>query len=959
MRQTQRHLKKILIFQMGLLALIFWISGCATQPSAPPTSETAAAQHVSTEPRQLQNIEVVDQEGSLDILLVGSDSMTYTAFKAIDPLRLVLDLPNTESGKVSSPVSVENELIGKVETLELPGAVGPMTRVEIGLNQESPYEIIQEQNQIRIQFEKTVPQAEAEAAEIESASMREVALPTSTMAQIDDGSTQPSPEQMPPANKITAIQPIRSGEELKVYIIGDGILDNVNVFPITDPARLVVDLMGIESAVAKATVPPSDPLVKGIRLGTHPDKVRVVFDLIPAAGLPYQVLSTGDRLVVSFKPGEGFPASPPAVAVAPAPAEPTEAVAPAPSEPAVAPEPPPMKLVEVKPASINAIDFTLLESNKSRLTVTANRTLEPEIQITGANSLSLIFPNANLPKHLQRHIDTGQFASAVNLIDPRPMRGLPGTVELHIEMREMVPYHVAQDDNEIYLDFDASTLPPPEPIELEKPVTVYEARTSVTPSPVPEAAEPAAAPEEVVPPAPPDAEVEEEAAVAEEEAVLEEDEAELLAAEEAAAAEAEEAAPPPEQVRKFTGQKISLDLQEVDIRNVLRLLADVTGKNMVVEPDVKGTVTLKVDGVPWDQVLELILKINNLDSVTEGNVIRIATAAKLKSELDRRRAEVEAKKELMAAARDLGEITTEYLQVNYADVNDISVQIDNIKSDKGTISVDGRTNLIIYSDFPRRIETAKEILARLDKATQQVMIEARIVSANTNFSRNLGISWNAAYDVNSLSSDSVSRALDLTGAVAAPVSSIGTFGIDFTRIGTNLFNLDMTLEALEEAGEGRVISSPRIFTLDHVQALIQQGDQIPYPQRTEEGTISTAFAPATLSLTVTPHITPDGKVRLEVNVKKDEADFSRTVQDVPAIRTQEAQTELLINDGDTIVIGGIVIRDTEWTEDRVPYLWRIPLLGWLFKNRQIQETKDELLIFLSPSIVAQERYTRK
>jgi type IV pilus assembly protein PilQ len=310
----------------------------------------------------------------------------------------------------------------------------------------------------------------------------------------------------------------------------------------------------------------------------------------------------------------------------------------------------------------------------------------------------------------------------------------------------------------------------------------------------------------------------------------------------------------------------------------------------------------------------------------------------------------------MAAARDLGEITTEYLQVNYADVNDISAQINNVKSDKGTISVDGRTNLIIYSDFPRRIETAKEILARLDKATQQVMIEARIVSANTNFSRNLGISWVSNYQVNTIGD---SNTLDLVAAVTAPVTPVGQFGVDFTRIASNIFNLDLVLDALEEAGEGRIISSPRIFTLDHVQALIQQGDQIPYPQRTEEGTISTAFAPATLSLTVTPHITPDGKVRLEVNVKKDEADFSRTVQDVPAIRTQEAQTELLINDGDTIVIGGIVIRDTEWTEDRVPYLWRIPLLGWLFKSRQVRETKDELLIFLSPSIIAHETYTRR
>jgi len=932
MRQTQRHLKKIWISQMGLLALIFWVSSCATQPSAPPTSETTAGEHVTAEPRQLQDIQVAARDGYLDILLVASDPMVYTAFKAVDPLRLVLDLPNTVSGTASSAVALENEPIDKIETFELSWASGPMIRVEISLNQETPYEIIQEQNQIRVQFEKIAPQAEVAPAETESASERQVALPTSAMEQIKSDASPPSVEEMVPAKKITAIQPVNSGEEFEAHITGDGTFDNYRTFPLPDPARLVVDLKAIKSTVSRGTLRPSNPLVKRIRLGNYPDKVRVVFDLVPQAGLPYQVYSEGNRLVVSIKPGEGFHAIPQAVAVTPAPPQPAVELKPA--------------ALEVKPASISSIDFNLLESNKSRLTVSANRPLEPEIQITGPKSISLIFPNADLPKHLQRHIDTGQFSSAVNLIDPRPMRGVPGTVELHIEMREMVPYYVARDEDKVYLDFDASMLPPPEPIELGKPVTVAEARAPGVPTHAVEAVEPEAAPEEVVPAAPPEPLAEDEAAVAEKTGVVRK-------------VEVVGAAPPPEPVQKFTGQRISLDLQEVDIRNVLRLLADVTGKNIVVEPNVKGTVTLKVDGVPWDQVLELILKINDLDSVIEGNVIRIATAAKIKSELDRRKDEVEAQKELMAAARDMGEITTEYLQVNYADVNDISAQIGNVKSEKGTISVDGRTNLIIYSDFPRRIETAKEILARLDKATQQVMIEARIVSANTNFSRNLGISWNADYQVNSLSSDDVTRNLDLAAAVAAPVSSVGTFGIDFTRVATNLFNLDMTLSALEEAGEGRIISSPRIFTLDHVQALIQQGDQIPYPQRTEEGTISTAFAPATLSLTVTPHITPDGKVRLEVNVKKDEADFSRTVQDVPAIRTQEAKTELLINDGDTIVIGGIVIRDTEWTEDRVPYLWRIPLLGWLFKNRQIQETKDELLIFLSPSIVAHEEYSRR
>jgi len=927
MRHSRRCPKQRWIMYIGLLVLIFYAFGCATKSSAPPTSQTAVGESTSGETQQLRDVQVVDQDTSLDVLLVGSDAMTYTAFKAIDPLRLVLDLPNTESEVVSSPFAVENETIGKIETMTLTQEPQPLTRVEIALNQETPYEIFQEENHIRVQFEKPTAFGEARsepAAETEVANSKTEGESTVVVA-----ATQPSAKvASAPAKKITAIQPIRSDEEVKVYIIGDGSISNYNVFTLTDPARVVLDLMGVKLAATKGGVPPSDKMLKNIRVGEHPDKVRVVFDLIPAAGLPYQVTSVDDRLVVSFKPGSGFSASPPVVvAAAPAAAPRKEAAR-------VKRTPPP-----TEPARITSIDFNLLETNKSRLIVSANRPLAPEI---------MIFPNTRLPKHLERHIDTGQFSSAVNVIDPRPMKGLPGTVEFYIEMREMVPYHIAQEDNKVYLDFDTSTMPPTEPIKLGKPTTVVDERAPV--APIPGEVQPPPAPEEMAAAAPPPP-MEEVAPV---------DEQALAAGpppEKVVGLAPAEAMPPPLVVGgRYLGQKISLDLQEVDIRNVLRLLADVTGKNIVVEPNVKGKVTLKVDNVPWDQVLELILKINDLDTVMEGNVIRIATAAKIKSELDRRREEVEAKKELMAAARDLGEITTEYLQVNYADVGDISAQIENIKSEKGTISVDNRTNLIIYSDFPKRIEVAKQILARLDRATKQVMVESRIVSANTNFSRNLGISWNAAYTANSLAGR-LSGSPEFDFAVAAPTAAIGTFGLSFTRLANNILDLDMQLDALEQAGEGRVISSPRIFTLDHVQAMIQQGDQIPYPQRTEEGTISTAFAPATLSLTVTPHITPDGKVRMEVLAKRDQADFSRTVQDVPAIRTQEAQTELLVNDGDTIVIGGIVIRDTEWSEARVPFLWRIPILGWLFKNRQISDDKSELLIFLSPTIVEDQKMT--
>jgi type IV pilus assembly protein PilQ len=391
---------------------------------------------------------------------------------------------------------------------------------------------------------------------------------------------------------------------------------------------------------------------------------------------------------------------------------------------------------------------------------------------------------------------------------------------------------------------------------------------------------------------------------------------------------------------------------------------------------VKGRVTLKVDRVPWDQVLDLILKINNLDKVFEGNVIRVATADKIRVEREQRLAAMEAEQKRLAAAKDVGEISTVYLQVNYADSKNIASQIDKMKSDKGTLSVDDRTNLIIYSDHPKRIESARMLLSRLDRPTPQVMIEARLVEASTNFSRDLGIQWGGTYANKKFGQWGPGAVFGATSTatgttvtppfssavtipslsapnyvVDAPAGNIGQLGLSLARITSNsMLVVDMKLSAAERAGDATLVSAPRIFTLDNVEASIQQGEQIPYPQQSQDG-ISTAFVAATLSLTVTPHITPDDRVRLQVKAKNDFADFSRTVNGSPAINTREAKTELLVNSGDTIVIGGIIKTDKEWSEARVPFLARIPGLGWLFKSRSVTDTKSELLIFLSPTIV--------
>lgn len=399
--------------------------------------------------------------------------------------------------------------------------------------------------------------------------------------------------------------------------------------------------------------------------------------------------------------------------------------------------------------------------------------------------------------------------------------------------------------------------------------------------------------------------------------------------------------------KQYTGKPISLDLLDADVRNVLRLLSDITGKNIVIEPDVAGKVTLKVEQVPWDQILDMVLAMNDLGKEQVGNVIRIAKKGKLKDEWAQKAEEIRAKQELQEVAKDVGEIGTVYFTVNYALPQDIAAKLSESKSERGKVSIDERTSLIIYSDYPSRVENARHLLARLDKPTPQVLIEARIVTLRTQASLDLGIDW-------SLSTEhtTVDPGLTQNYQINIPSAGPSSFGLELGQlIGKTFLQVNAAISALETSQDLKVIAAPKVLTLDNVEAEISQGTQIPYQNFSgaDVNVTTTQFKDAVVELKVTPHITPDQKIRLKIQAKQDEPGTEYNGQ--ASIDTRKITTELLVDDGNVIVIGGVMRDRVDTSTNATPGLNKIPLVGRLFKSDSSNTDKTELLIFISPKIV--------
>jgi type IV pilus assembly protein PilQ len=406
--------------------------------------------------------------------------------------------------------------------------------------------------------------------------------------------------------------------------------------------------------------------------------------------------------------------------------------------------------------------------------------------------------------------------------------------------------------------------------------------------------------------------------------------------------------------KKYTGKKISLDFQNADINDILRLIAEVSGLNVIAGGDVQGTVTTRMVDVPWDQALDVILKINGLAQEREGNIIRVAPLKRFIAEREER---MQAQKTEIQSEPTV----TQVVPVNYAEADELKKNLERLLGDRGSIFIDERTNTLIITDTQEHLDDMMALLATLDRQTPQVVIEARIVETTRNFLRELGVQLGFNYQ--DVTDREFPNRINVGGGVAdtAPgnflvdlpaAAAAGSGGaISFALAGASSL-LNVRLSALEDSGEGKVVSSPKIATLDNTEALIQSGRRIPYQTISSEGT-KTEFVDASISLKVTPHVTPDGFVSMKIVATKNDADFAQTSGGVPTITTREATTEMLVKDGNTVVIGGLYTRDMEEASNGVPGLQDVPVLGWLFNKKRRSDTNEELLIFITPRIVRQ------
>lgn len=728
--------------------------------------------------------------------------------------------------------------------------------------------------------------------------------------------TAPS-EQQPPVATITKIEPRDADGKTEIVIEAAEPILQYTSFQLTEPLRLVIDITDADiSKFSERLLVNKDPVID--ITPTQVDNIaRLEIGLKDTTET--KVYQESGRLVAEFAKPVG-------------PAQKEEA------GPAPQPAPPASSAKEEAP-QIEKPTATLITSVKAtadkegaNVVITADGTMAPKILKLEGNRIVINIPGTKskvrpniipVRKSGLERVRIGQHTDKVSVV---------------LDLVGPMDYAATPKGNQMIISLVAAA-----PMKEETPK-----ERAVTAAPAPERAEKEmAAPSEAAP-MPPAKREKEKAAEPEP----------VFGAKEAAFGGG----------KRYTGRRISLDLQDADLVNVLRLFAEIANLNMIISPDVKGKVTVRMVNIPWDQAMDIILKMNGLGYARDENILRIATTAALTREAEEELKAKEAKKK----AEDL---ITRIITINYTSAKTIEGTLKKSLSPRGETVVDDRTNTIIVKDIARHVDEVVTLVKLLDKPIPQVMIEAKIVEATTSFTRDIGVQWGGKFTADAAHGNPTGlvfpNTISVTGGptmgptisgtgnyfvnlpASAGAGAGGAVGISFGSLGKAL-NLDLVLSAMESTGEGKVISTPRVSALDNKEAKIEQGQSIPYTTSSASGT-QVQFIDAKLALSVTPHVTPDNKIFMKIKAQKNAPDTSLLgAGGQPSIRKNEAETEILLADGETAVIGGILIIDRGQTIQKVPFFADLPLIGWLFKKKIMKDDKRELLIFITPRIVRQE-----
>jgi type IV pilus assembly protein PilQ len=555
------------------------------------------------------------------------------------------------------------------------------------------------------------------------------------------------------------------------------------------------------------------------------------------------------------------------------------------------------------------IDFTMLDLGKSRLTVTTDKKVTYDLDRKGDKDLVLRLHNTTIPSLLLREINTTNFQTALDKVKPA-FSTENKEVSIAMSLREITPFHIKQTENGLSIDFDQTSIKPPDKKII--PLDLAEAQTST------------------------------------------------LAAKQASVKTTTGTTPANTgQKKAYTGEKMHLEFINADITYVLQLIYEVSKKNIIWDPEIKGkTVSMTLKDVPWEQALDLILDSNDLARSDRGdNIIWITTKAKMdkfladeKDEAKRRQQEQkDAEEERKMAEQEVKEqepLITEYLPVDFAKAEDIEPIIVLSKKEGAKKSIDKRTNTIVIKDTASNIEEAKKTVAQFDTPVKQIMIEARIVDASENFSRDLGLKWDSTSGAEhtNLNGDGGEMTIGGNFSTNAPNTEWGNIGINFARLtssGLGTLALDATLALAESEGTAKVISAPKVIASNNEKATISRGTTF-YPPPSEN--VQPQPIEGELRLTVTPNVSPNDYVTMDINV-----------EDRTATTTSKSgktiETKLVVKSGETFVIGGIFTESTRDNSTGFPVLKDIPLLGWLFKAKNKQTEKTELLIFITPTVL--------